>query len=313
MPLFIGDGRRDEARTDLNFNIDKRDGLPKINIKNSFCNHFNSAATQCGEDASFKDIFGTMDTAIKDEWAEILGTAPSPDLSKSLQGALNRAHGAWYEYIISIESWNYSVANDSFLLVNLPNKNGFSVHQLYTREFSGKIDDFKEKLQSVGADLITSNPDFAIVANPETRFEDERCTIDTESVSPRDIEALEELYRTFTGSLHLNDLKGFVSAKTSFRADRLFQMPHEASTMKALYIHLQTRDWIIDAPGIKYYSMAMGYGRKDTENLKTVATHSITTVQHRPEPVVDRLFKVDSIRSLHESFEAIDSDIAGSV
>jgi len=312
MPLFIGEDHQDETQINQNFNMGSQDSLPKINIKNTFCNYFNSALMECGDNGSFKDIFSIMDSNIKDEWAAIIGTNPTSDMSKSLQGALNRAHGAWYEYIISIGSWNFSIENNSFLLVNLPNKNGFSVHELYLEEFSQKIDDFKEKLQSVGADLITSNPDFAVVENPEIHFENKRCRIKTESISPHDIEALEDLYRTFTGKLHLNDLKGFVSAKTSFRADRLFQMPHEASTMKALYIHLQTRDWIIDAPGIKYYSMAMKYGKKDSENLKTVATHSITTVQHKPEPVVDRLFRVDSINKLYESFSAIESDITAS-
>jgi len=51
--------------------------------------------------------------------------------------------------------------------------------------------------------------------------------------------------------------------------------------MKAIYTHLQTREWIINLKGLKYYAFSTKISDKNA--LKTVATHSITTVSSLPQ------------------------------
>ena len=66
--------------------------------------------------------------------------------------------------------------------------------------------------------------------------------------------------------------------------------------MKALYVHLQTRQWILKPNGLKYYAMATVVGPKDRDALKTVATHSITTVHSLPQAAVDEVYEVNSLK-----------------
>lgn len=64
--------------------------------------------------------------------------------------------------------------------------------------------------------------------------------------------------------------------------------------MKAIYRHIQTRLWITDTPGIKYYAVSAEIKDADLKALRTVATHSIVTVTAKPEAAVDELYAVNS-------------------
>jgi hypothetical protein len=89
-----------------------------------------------------------------------------------------------------------------------------------------------------------------------------------------------------------------MSVKTSFRPDRRLQIPHEGSLMKALYAHLVTREWELTPRGLKYYAVACSVGEPDRRALKTVATHSITTVTNLPQAAVDEVFCVNNKEEL---------------
>jgi Cfr10I/Bse634I restriction endonuclease len=65
--------------------------------------------------------------------------------------------------------------------------------------------------------------------------------------------------------------------------------------MKAVYAHLQTREWIIDPPGLKYYGCTTKLGPQDINALQTVATHSITTVFTTPQKAADKAFEIDTL------------------
>jgi len=65
--------------------------------------------------------------------------------------------------------------------------------------------------------------------------------------------------------------------------------------MKALYVHLQNREWIINPIGIKYFAAATSISEADRKGLKTVATHSITNVQSIPEAAVDEVYLLNSV------------------
>lgn len=75
--------------------------------------------------------------------------------------------------------------------------------------------------------------------------------------------------------------------------------------MKAIYTHLQTREWIINPKGVKYFAIATKVGNPDRAALKTVATHSITTVHSVPQAAVDEVFQVNSLQQAQEAFSQI--------
>ena len=97
---------------------------------------------------------------------------------------------------------------------------------------------------------------------------------------------------------NFEQLVGYISVKTSLRPDRRLQLAHEGSLMKALYVHLQTREWIIEPAGLKYYAISRKVSNADRKALKTVATHSITTVQSKPQSAVDEVFEINSLQDI---------------
>jgi len=211
------------------------------------------------------------------------------------QGALNNAHGDWYEWMLAIEAWN-TAANDpnADLALLLPNIKRFDLSRLYTHRIRDIVSDLGRKVQQAGnISLISSNPDFVILdravvdrimpqINPITLFTNNA------------ISTLDNSYQAFSEQCSFEEIKGYISVKTSLRPDRRLQIPHEGSLMKAIYVHIQTREWIINPTGIKYYAISTAINDADIEALNTVATHSITTVSSIPQAAVDELFSVNS-------------------
>ena len=220
--------------------------------------------------------------------------------------ALSNAHGDWYEWLLAISAWNI-FANDpnANLAILLPNVSQFDVAHLYTPELADLIEDLRSKVQDVAqVQFITSNPDFVIIKrevvnqiipNPQliTQF------------GINSISRLNSIYSDFVNCCEFEQILGYVSVKTSFRPDRRLQIAHEGSLMKAIYIHLQTRKWIINPPGLKYYAIATKVGTPDRNALRTVATHSITTVSSLPQAAVDDVFEVNSLQIADQVFQQI--------
>ena len=75
--------------------------------------------------------------------------------------------------------------------------------------------------------------------------------------------------------------------------------------MKALYAHLQTREWITAPKGLKYFAIATKVTNPDRNSLKTVATHSLTTVFSLPQAAVDEVFEVNTLQQANHAFSAI--------
>lgn len=220
--------------------------------------------------------------------------------------ALSNAHGDWYEWLLAISAWNTFVNNPKAdLAILLPNISQFDVAHLYIPELTSLIEDLRNKVQEVAqVQLITSNPDFVIVkrevANRIIRDQQAIERFDTNS-----IEFLSSVYSNFTDSCEFDQILGYVSVKTSFRPDRRLQIAHEGSLMKAIYIHLQTRKWEINPRGLKYYAIATRVGNRDRNALRTVATHSITTVSSLPQAAVDDVFEVNSMQRAAQVFQQI--------
>lgn len=220
------------------------------------------------------------------------------------QGSLNNCHGDWYEWMIAIDSWNYiQHANLPIALLKLPNVSQFDVARLYKSELYELVVDLRRKVaDSAGVELITSNPDFVIIdANKVDIGALRRGSLSHDSFE--DIKYADEAFRDLEGHADLDGIKGYFSVKTSFRPDRRLQISHEGSLMKALHVHMQTRGWVIESTPLSYFAGAIAPRDADITGLRTVATHSIITVQSRPQAAVDEVFAVKGQQSLHEALD----------
>ncbi len=226
--------------------------------------------------------------------------------AKVSKGALSNVHGDWYEWLLAIAGWNYCVENlDANVPLLLPNVNRYDVASLYNTKLYDFILDLRRKVEGVSkVKLITSNPDFVII---------NRKSFDKEFGNPKRIKKLtienlsflNEAYKTFTYKCNFEEIEGYIAVKTSLRPDRRLQIPHEGSLMKAIYTHIQTREWIINPKGLKYYAFSTKISEADRNALKTVATHSITTVSSLPQAAVDEVFEVNSLRQAEQVFQSI--------
>lgn len=220
--------------------------------------------------------------------------------------ALNNVHGDWYEWLLAISAWNYCAENKTANLALLtPNTSQFDIARLYNDKLYNLIQDLRDKvLKSSSVQLISSNPDFVIidrkVVNAAINKIEAITKIDQDAIS-----LIENSFRAFSGKCDFDDIHGYVSVKTSFRPDRRLQIPHEGSLMKAIYTHLQTREWIINPKGLKYFAIATKVGNPDRAALKTVATHSITTVHSVPQAAVDEVYEVNSLQQAQDAFSHI--------
>jgi hypothetical protein len=219
--------------------------------------------------------------------------------SRITREAMNNVHGDWYEWLLAICAWNYFVKNENaHLAIPLPNVVQFDVATLYEKRLNNLIIDLKKKVADVSeVQLITSNPDFVIIGGDLAR--------EITDITPEKLTELEDTYQKFTGKCNFEQIEGYISVKASLRPDRRLQIPHEGSLIKALYAHLQTREWIISPKGLKYYAVATKVTKSDRNALKTVATHSLTTVFSLPQAAVDEVYDVNTIQQANLAFSSI--------
>lgn len=181
----------------------------------------------------------------------------------------------------------------------------FDVGSLYSTRLNNLIIDLKKKVAEVsGVQLITSNPDFVIIHRDLARGVLGNMA-PIEHLTPESLTGLEVIYRKFIGTCDFEQIVGYISVKTSLRPDRRLQISHEGSLMKALYAHLQTREWIISPTGLKFYAVATKISDADINALKTVATHSLTTVFSLPQAAVDEVFEVNTLQQASQAFSSI--------
>lgn len=212
--------------------------------------------------------------------------------------AISNVRGNWYEWILALGAREFNMLHmNSNCLLPLPNISSFDCSRLYVDRLHGYIQDLRSKVLSTsGVSLVTSNPDFVII----DRSLCDRFLVFSGSGNEESLLEIDRSYQNLVGKCELDKIIGFVSSKTSLRPDRRLQIAHEGSLMKALYRHLITRDWIIDASGICYYALTLSATDADRRALKTVATHSIADVGSKPQAAVDDLFCISSGYDLAE-------------
>lgn len=275
----------------------------------------------------YENSRGTLSVDKKGAFCEVLDRVPAErSLSETVdhigdivqdqhpsvsQNALNNCNGDWYEWLIAIKAWNMRVESGENLFgaFLLPKKDSYDVANLYEPDISQLVSDLREKVrESTDVELITSNPDFVII--DVSRFTDLPDWFDEpiDDIDEKTVSRLEEAYRLFDDRCELDDVRGYIGAKRSMRPDRRLQMPHEGSLMKAIYTHIQTREWIIEPQGISYYAVSADLNSSDREALRTVATHSITTVDKVPEAAVDDAFILDDQEKAEEALSTMLSE-----
>ncbi|MFB2778175.1 Cfr10I/Bse634I family restriction endonuclease [Shewanella mangrovisoli] len=219
--------------------------------------------------------------------------------SRVTAASLSNCRGTWYEWMIAIDIYNHWCTNKhNLLMLPLPNISSFDSATLYNKDISSYIFDLRKKLKtSLDIELITSNPDFVIIDS--SKFSNLIPRTPLTKIDEQAIEYIDTLYQKLIAACDFTDIIGYMSTKTSFRPDRRLQIVHEGSLTKALYVHLQTRLWIEKPRKIKYFGASLELNDKDKRALKTVATHSITTVLSEPEKAVDDCFQLSSRNHLN--------------
>lgn len=259
-----------------------------IDTKAIFCEAFNNAA---GQFDNYQDFLSSC---------VALAQAKYPHAT---QNAKNNARGAWYAWVLAIEAIRFNTSNIySNYLIKLPNITQFDSTSLYKPDLCSLISDFKDKLSVIGnVNLVTSNPDYVIVSRS---IETTLPTIPA-VLTGLNLDSIDLWYRGFINQCKLDDIIGYVGAKVSVRPDRRIQLLHEGSLSKAIYAHLQTRQWIIDARGIKYYAVSIRFNVADKKGLRSVATHSIASAALKPEPAVDDVVSVFDSASANVFFTLV--------
>jgi hypothetical protein len=251
---------------------------------------FLTALTKCDPYnlSDFDDFFKICEDLIKTEAAVSTG-------------ALSNVRGSWYEWLLALHAIRFASVNATeTVMVKLPNVTSFDCSRLFVPTIYGLIEDLRVKVKAAeDVSLITSNPDFCLI---------KRDIVSANFPDLNNITSLmeiDQLFHAAVGKCELNDIRGYVAVKTSLRPDRRLQIPHEGSLMKALYKHIQTRNWLIDAPGVKFYAFTQRYTEADAKALKTVATHSITDVSSKPQSAVDRIFSINSSAGIYNALKKI--------
>ncbi len=239
---------------------------------------------------SFKDFLNECEELVKSEF--------SPT-----DGALANVRGNWYEWLISVGYFWYRqkyLGVNKFMFIPIPNISGLDLYSLYEDEIFKFISDLRDKTGKVGVSLISSNPDFVII---KKEIQGELPNL--QNFDKVQLVKIEEFYQNFIGKCNFNEIIAFASVKTSLRPDRRLQLSHEGALTKAFFQHLKTRLWLTNVSSLQYFACSMQVSQKDIEALKTVATHSILSVDSAPEPAVDLLREVSNGKELESFFDAV--------
>jgi hypothetical protein len=251
------------------------------------------------ENVPIEEIMQAMEVAINNGCASL-------GLPKVNPNAFNNARGTWFELLVTFSLWNLRIDCPkaySSLIVKLPNVATMKFSDIFEPKTRGMLNDLEESLGEQGVNLITSNPDILCVTDVEGINLEEQCLTKYENCTQYNLGAITSAYALILGKCNYNSIKFGMALKASTRPDRRLQIPHEGSILKAINAHLQTRFW---DPGhdVRYYAAtASRITEADIEAFKTAATHSITDVNVKPMPAVDKSFYLATLADVKAMFE----------
>lgn len=246
----------------------------------------------------FTELFQNVDDLVRVECAN------DKTSIESVSNSLKNAHGAWFEYLLAAIGWNtHTDTNSEYVAIALPNKSVLNIEDLYQERYAKLIREFRTKLRNVHATLATSNPDFVLVRR--TSLPDDAVVGRVDRIDEVVLSKLMNLYTHIIHKCSFQDIAGYIGAKFTIRPDRRLQLPHEGSLMKALYVHVQTREWDTEATGLRYYAVTTGATGGDYDDLRTVSINSIIDPLRVPQRAVDLLYEARSIESAYSAFRQI--------
>jgi hypothetical protein len=217
-----------------------------------------------------------------------------PGSGAKLTGGLRNVRGEWLEYILGVIFWN-TVAESRFrdtAIVRLPNAAQLRFHDLYEPQARGYLVELFDSLREHDIQLIMSNPDFICVSGlPDALVEKLRTPL---TMGEASVAILQMAYENIRGHCHAGSIPFAVTVKSSVRPDRRYQIVHEANVVKALVLHLASRFWRRDLYIAFYAMVASRVSSSDREVFRNPATHTLVHVSWTPEPLVDKVFEIDS-------------------
>lgn len=251
------------------------------------------------ETTTIEEIMKAMETAIN-QACSIKG------LPRVNSNAFNNARGSWFELLVSITLWNLRIDQPqahSSLVVKLPNVGALKFIDLFEGRAHGMLSDLETSLSQKGVNLITSNPDMLCVRDLHdldlaNEFKTKFLICDQDCIT-----TVTNAYKRIVGKCKHDSIRFGLALKSSTRPDRRLQIPHEGSILKALNAHLQTRFWDASHNVYYYAATASPISHADVEAFKTAATHSITDVNVKPMPAVDKSFYLATLADAKAMFE----------
>lgn len=251
------------------------------------------------DNISIEEIMKAMETAINQACAKMR-------LPVVNANAFNNARGWWFELLATITLWNLRIEHPeshSSVLVRLPSTGTLKFIDLFEPRAHAMLTDLETSLSRKGVNLVTSNPDILCVNNlqdmdPMNEFQTKFLNASQECIS-----TVTNAYTKIKGKCKHDSIRFGLALKSSTRPDRRLQIPHEGSILKAINAHLQNRFW--DASHSVYYfaATASPITQADIEAFKTAATHSITDVNVKPMPAVDKSFYLATLSDIKAMFE----------
>lgn len=271
----------------------------KTNLRreNCFVTAFSSGLPPTN--VSIEEIMKAMETAINQACAKV-------GLPAVNANAFNNARGSWFELLVAITLWNLRIdqpKTHSSVLVKLPNVGALKFVDLFEPKAHAMLNDLEKSLSLKGVNLITSNPDILCASNLQDMDSISEFQTKFLKASQECVSTVTNAYTKIVGKCRYDSIRFGLALKSSTRPDRRLQIPHEGSVLKAINAHLQTRFWDPSHNVYYYAATASPITRADTEAFKTAATHSITDVNVRPMPAVDKSFYLATLSDVKAMFE----------
>jgi hypothetical protein len=219
------------------------------------------------------------------------------------KGAIANVRGNWYEWLLSVGYFWYQkkfLNAQKYLLIPIPNVTSLDLYSLYSEDIYKYILDLRQKTSQFDVSLISSNPDFVVI-NKKILGQ----LPNLSNLNETELSRIDGFYKNYIGKCNFREITAYASVKTSLRPDRRLQLSHEGALTKAFFQHLKTRLWITEPISLQYFACSMNIGEQDVDALKTVATHSILSVNTIPEPAVDLLKCVSNGEELKSFFDVI--------
>lgn len=251
------------------------------------------------EKITIEDIMKAMEAAINQACTKM-------GLPIVNSNAFNNARGSWFELLVTITLWNYRIEHSEFqssVVVKLPSTGALKFIDLFEPRARAMLNDLETSLSLKGVNLITSNPDILCVRNLDDFDSIDEFQTKFTNCSQDCITTVTNAYTKIVGKCKHDSISFGLALKSSTRPDRRLQITHEGSILKAINAHLQTRFWDASHDVHYYAATASPIKPADVEAFKTAATHSITDVNVRPMPAVDKSFYLANLDDVKTMFE----------